>query len=305
MTGTEAGLSPMCPRPMCRRGRRRVCPRCVPRTGWRARRYLLVELAPASIPARSEVIEDLGVVERHGGYRIPAEDLRRLRVVASDRRSLRHSLEDDAHGVTPRVASRVRIGVELALQHHVQARLLLRLADGGRLERLAPLDEATWDGPAERFELSFDQDDSSLHFDDDVDGEAGLFGDRHGLIAASPAPGFKLPARPPRSATVRTPLHNHEGGRDSCRTATRRRSPRLSRRSPSRRRRRRCLRRVLRGTIHRRARSIRQWEVDAAPPLRLARSAEFRAGVPRWSRSRGARRSRSRAIAAHDDHSIP
>jgi putative ABC transport system ATP-binding protein len=65
----------------------------------------------------------------------------------------------DAHGVTPRVASRVRIGVELALQHHVQARLLLRLANGGRLERLAPLDEATWDGPAERFELSFDQDD--------------------------------------------------------------------------------------------------------------------------------------------------
>jgi len=87
--------------------------------------------------------------------------------------------ENGRDGVQARVAVWVRVGVELAAELDVEAGFLAGLADRGRLERFAVVDEASRKGPARRRVLPLDQDDSPvsgrrLDFDDDVHGRDGF-----------------------------------------------------------------------------------------------------------------------------------
>ena len=77
--------------------------------------------------------------------------------------------------VEARVARRVGVRAELADELDVERGLLAGLADGGRLDRLAVIDEAAGQGPAGGRVLPLDEDDAAppaaVHdLDDDVDG---------------------------------------------------------------------------------------------------------------------------------------
>lgn len=81
--------------------------------------------------------------------------------------------EDRRDGVEARVPGRVRVGPELAEELDIERGLFAGLPDGGRLERLAVVDEAAGQRPAGRRVLPLDEDDApapaAVHdLDDDV-----------------------------------------------------------------------------------------------------------------------------------------
>ena len=83
--------------------------------------------------------------------------------------------EDRRDRVKARVPGGVRIGAQLPDEIDVQRGLFAGLADGGRFERLAVIDEASRQRPAGRRVPAFDEDDAAakpaVHdLDDDVDG---------------------------------------------------------------------------------------------------------------------------------------
>lgn len=83
------------------------------------------------------------MVERQRpGQSVPPKDPDLPRVVPRPGRPATPRDEHRADGVTPGIARRVGVGVELPDQLDGEPRLLVRLPDGGRLERLADLDEA-------------------------------------------------------------------------------------------------------------------------------------------------------------------
>lgn len=96
-------------------------------------------------------------------------------VVGAPGAARRPGQEDRRDGVEARVAGGVRIGPELAEELDVERGLLAGLADGGRFERLAVIDEASRQGPARRGIAALDENDApppppGHDLDDDVDG---------------------------------------------------------------------------------------------------------------------------------------
>lgn len=94
--------------------------------------------------------------------------------------------------VQARVAVRSGVGPELADELDRKGRLLAGLPDGGRLERLAVVDEAAGQRPAGGRVLPFDEDDAALlpgahDLDDDVDGRDGIpvAGAGHDVLVSS------------------------------------------------------------------------------------------------------------------------
>ena len=75
---------------------------------------------------------------------------------------------------TARISRRLRVGMELAKQSHLEPRLFPGLAHRSLLDRFSPVDKAAGQSPAERFELALDKDDAAVDFNDDVDGESRL-----------------------------------------------------------------------------------------------------------------------------------
>lgn len=122
------------------------------------------------------------------------------RVVASPGAARRPGQEDRGDGMEARVPGRVRVGPELAEELDVETRLLPRLPDGGRLERLAVVDEAAGQGPARRGIAALDEDDpppaAVPHLDDDVDGGEGVAV----LAAGHGGSGFRAHCRGPAPA---------------------------------------------------------------------------------------------------------
>jgi hypothetical protein len=107
------------------------------------------------------------------------DDRRGPGVVAGLRRACGPGDEDRRDGVEARVPPGVGIGEKLAEELDLERCLLAGLADRGRLERLAVVDEAAGEGPAGRRALALDQDDAALRsavpdLDDDVDGGHGV-----------------------------------------------------------------------------------------------------------------------------------
>ncbi len=83
--------------------------------------------------------------------------------------------EDRRDRVEARVPAGIRIRAQLPDEHDVEGGLFAGLADGGRLERLAVVDEASRQRPAGRRVPAFDEDDAAAppaghELDDDVDG---------------------------------------------------------------------------------------------------------------------------------------
>lgn len=117
---------------------------------------------------------------------------RRLRVVGSPGIARGPGQEDRRDRVEARVARRVRIRAELTYELDIERGLFAGLADGGRLERLAVVDEAARQRPAGGRVLALDKDDapapSAVHdLDDDVDGGEGVseLGAGHGVARSS------------------------------------------------------------------------------------------------------------------------
>ena len=100
-------------------------------------------------------------------------------VVASPGHALGPGDEYRRDRMQTRVPRRVGVGTELAEELDLERRLLAGLADRGRLERLAVVDEAARESPAGRRVLSLDEDDApplpAVHrLDDDVHGRHGV-----------------------------------------------------------------------------------------------------------------------------------
>ena len=107
------------------------------------------------------------------------DDDRGPRVVAGLRRAFGPGDEYRRYRVQPGVSRGVGVGMELAEKLDVERGLLAGLADRGRLERLAAVDEAAGQGPAGRRIFSFDKDDAlpfpvGHDLDDDIDGGHGV-----------------------------------------------------------------------------------------------------------------------------------
>ena len=110
---------------------------------------------------------------------VGVEHDRRLRVVGSPGVALGPGQENRRDRVEARVPRRVRIRAELADELDIERGLLAGLADGGRLQGLAVVDETARQRPAGGRVLALDEDDapapSALHdLDDDVDGGEGV-----------------------------------------------------------------------------------------------------------------------------------
>jgi len=102
------------------------------------------------------------------------DDDRRAGVVRPLRRPRGAGQENGRDGVEARVAGGIGIGPELPDELDVEGRLLAGFPDGGRLERLAVIDEAAGQGPAGGRVLALDEDDAAPaaavpDLDDDVD----------------------------------------------------------------------------------------------------------------------------------------
>src|SRR5512134_3582426 len=108
------------------------------------------EDAAASVAAGEEVRENLRMVENEGRERVPGENTRLGGVVAAGGHAVGVRKKDRADRMPPGVARGVGVAVELAGQAHGQARLLAGLAHRRRLQRLAGVDEAARERPAER-----------------------------------------------------------------------------------------------------------------------------------------------------------
>jgi len=111
---------------------------------------------------------------------------RRLRVVGALGMARGPGQEDRRDRVEARVPRWVRIRAELAHELDIERSFFAGLADGGRLERLAVVDEASRQRPAGGRVPALDEDDapgpSAFHdLDDDVDGGEGVseFGAGH------------------------------------------------------------------------------------------------------------------------------
>lgn len=157
--------------------------------------------------------------------------------------------EDGRDGVEARVPRGVRIGAELSEEIDLERGLFAGLPAGGRLERLAVLDEAAGQGPPGRRVAALDEDDAPAaaapDLDDDVDGRDGIaeLGAGHGdarssgaiVVAAfgpcqcrkggRPRPSAEGRQRPrfscrsPRSGTLRGRRRGSTGGRLGTKTA--------------------------------------------------------------------------------------
>jgi hypothetical protein len=98
-------------------------------------------------------------------------------VIPGARRSPATTDEDRRDGVPAGVTGRIRVGVELAHQRDVEARLFPGFPDGRRFQGLAVLDEAAGQGPAERRVPATDQHDGPRpHLDDHVDRDPDVSG---------------------------------------------------------------------------------------------------------------------------------
>lgn len=114
-------------------------------------------------------------------------------VVGAPGAARRPGQEDRRDGVEARVAGGVRIGPELAEELDVERGLLAGLADGGRFERFAVIDEASRQGPARRGIAALDENDApppppGHDLDDDVDGR-----ERIAVLAAGHGGGLLPP----------------------------------------------------------------------------------------------------------------
>ena len=129
------------------------------------------------------------------------EDDGRAGIVGAPRDALGPGQEDRRDGVKAGVPGRVRIRPQLAEELDLERSFLARLPDGGRLERLAVVDETPGKGPAGRGVLALDEDDAELppaphDLDDDVDGRKGVavLGAGHGrILPSTPLYAFSLP----------------------------------------------------------------------------------------------------------------
>ena len=104
-----------------------------------------------------------------GGSSAVREDARLGRVVAAARDAVGLREKDRADRVLPRVARRVRVGVKLPPETHDEPRLLERLARRRGLKRLARVDEAAGQRPAERRVLPPHEHDPAAGADDHID----------------------------------------------------------------------------------------------------------------------------------------
>jgi hypothetical protein len=98
-----------------------------------------------------------------------------LGVVGAPRIAPGPGQEDCRDRMEARVPCRVGVGAELGDEFDIEGRFLAGLADGGRLEGLAVIDEAARQGPAGRRVLPLNEDNAAppaaVHdLDDDVDG---------------------------------------------------------------------------------------------------------------------------------------
>jgi hypothetical protein len=107
-------------------------------------------------------------------------------IVGAARLARRPGHEDRRDRVEARVARGVRVGAQLAEELDRARGLFAGLAAGGRLERLAVLDEAAGQGPAAGRVPPLDEDDArpaaaAPDLDDDIDGRDGIavFGAGH------------------------------------------------------------------------------------------------------------------------------